>query len=926
MSLERGSTGRLLLQIVQTAGTIVATAYGGPAAGIAATAAHTAFFALYDSANQDDTINKQESLTDLRIQTSTLGQAIPQVFGGKEGGAAGVPGGGGGGGRLAGNVFWSSDKMVREHRESRDVGGKGFGGGVQQITITKTYSISMAIGLCNTHVSGPMTLVHRAWKNANLVYDVNQFLLAEWPANWTFYPGTDDQDPDTRMELDIGFGQTPGYNYLCYILMDNEDLGPSGQVPQWSFELGQAGETLTTVVTTLCNAAGLSGAALDVTGLPAVEVQMTLTSIEAIRASLEQLSFAYRFYGLESGLRYVWRQIGAGAIVATIPEADGSAGEERANDAGARLDRAQSLELPTTQYLTYIDPAQNYQRNTQPSAVVLPPSGRENPKNVTIPLSISADQARRLSTELVALSWVQREPYADVLPRKYCYLEPGDKINCEARGLTYSLVLTSTTYGAPGLLEIAGRVNGSPRLGIAQPMSSTQPVDQTLQTSTTISPGAVAPPGQQTTHVVGDTTPVLLNLPVLDSSDQAPRYHVAYVGENEPWEGGALYRSVDGSATFQTVDGGVLEAITGTVAVALPTVGDFTVRDDTTVMRVVLEYGTLTTVNDAANAAGVQRVMVGDEMLYVGTATLVATREYDCTKLWRGRQGSEWAIAAHTANETFVLLDAAVHKVSMTTAERGISYPFKSVTVGQSIADATAVNFSATAENLVPWRVTTPVASRPAQTWQTRWYQRSRFVPGGTDPDHIGFEVKIYNSAAFTTVVRTIQTSGGYAMNPTALKGYDYPPDLAVADFGAVPAVLYWTVSQVSAYAVGRSVQNTSTDFATVQGAIEPVMPGAMAWIHVTGTSESLKSNTGYIMDNPSLATGTLPMTSAIGDLIIIVGKGAGAWRIAQNASQQVHIGKKSTTVGAGGSITARHAHQSITLRCLVANLQWEAV
>lgn len=878
---------------------------------------------LYETANLDDTINKQETIADLRIQTSTLGQTIPQLFGGREGGAAEVPGGGGGAGRLAGNVIWATEKAVHEHRETQQAqGGKG-GGGPSTVSITKTYSISLAIALCDTRLSGPMSLILRVWKNATLIYDVNQYLLAEFPANWTFYPGTADQLPDPTIEAALGVGEVPGYRYLCYIVLADEDLGASGQVPQWSWELGQAGETLSTIMVKLCDAAQLTGDAVDLSGLPEAEVQMTLTSIEAVRAPIEQLALVNRFYGLESGTQFAFRQVGAGSVVATIPEAHTSAGENQPDDRGPQLTRVTTLELPTIFYVTYVDPAQNWQRNTQPSTVVLPASGRENPKNLSVALAMTAVQARQLANELLVQAWVQRESYSTTVPRQYAYLEPGDKIEVMTRGLTYPLLLAETTYGDPGLVELVGKVNASPRLGSVESGEIT-PIDSAITGAVTAPPG-VTPPMDQTLTVPGDTTPLLLNLPVLSSSDQAPRYHVAYVGENTPWPGGILYRSVDGEATYQQVNAGALESYTGTVAVALPDV-DWTVIDDATTLTVVLEYGSLMTINDDALEAGLQRAMIGDELVYIGVADLVAPLTYDCTHLWRGRQGTEWAVAGHGTNETFVLLDNTVHAVPMSTAERGIEYAYKGVTIGQAIADADTVLFTPTAENFIPWQVLPPLASRPVQDWQIRWYVRSRFVENGFDPDFVGFQVKIYSNSGFGTVLRTITTSGGYAMDPVVLKGVDYTAAQQVADFGSVQGTLYFTVAQVGAYATGRSVHRTSTDTTTVQGAIEPIVTilPDLTWVTVTGTTQAMAVNTGYITNNAALVTLTLPATSAVGDRVAVRGLGAGGWKIAQATGQQIHTETLSTASGTGGYLASNHRYDSVDVRALVATTTYE--
>ena len=54
--------------------------------------------------------------------------------------------------------------------------------------------------------------------------------------------------------------------------------------------------------------------------------------------------------------------------------------------------------------------------------------------------------------------------------------------------------------------------------------------------------------------------------------------------------------------------------------------------------------------------------------------------------------------------------------------------------------------------------------------------------------------------------------------------------------------------------------------------------------------------SSGYILNNASLVTATLPSTAAIGERIILQGKGAGLYKIAQNAGQTIHFGNQDTT------------------------------
>lgn len=94
-------------------------------------------------------------------------------------------------------------------------------------------------------------------------------------------------------------------------------------------------------------------------------------------------------------------------------------------------------------------------------------------------------------------------------------------------------------------------------------------------------------------------------------------------------------------------------------------------------------------------------------------------------------------------------------------------------------------------------------------------------------------------------------------------------------------------------------------------------------WIEVTGTSENMIANRGYVANNAGLVTLTLPVTAAFGTVIRVSGKGAGLWRIAQNASQQIHLGSVSTTAGVGGRIDAADRRDTIELLCTVADTEW---
>lgn len=98
---------------------------------------------------------------------------------------------------------------------------------------------------------------------------------------------------------------------------------------------------------------------------------------------------------------------------------------------------------------------------------------------------------------------------------------------------------------------------------------------------------------------------------------------------------------------------------------------------------------------------------------------------------------------------------------------------------------------------------------------------------------------------------------------------------------------------------------------------------GTSTWTVVTGTSQAMAVDSGYISNNAGLVTLTLPSTAAVGSVIQVQGLGAGGWQIAQNASQLIHIGSQVTTTGVSGFLASTNQYDSITILCVVANTTW---
>jgi hypothetical protein len=94
--------------------------------------------------------------------------------------------------------------------------------------------------------------------------------------------------------------------------------------------------------------------------------------------------------------------------------------------------------------------------------------------------------------------------------------------------------------------------------------------------------------------------------------------------------------------------------------------------------------------------------------------------------------------------------------------------------------------------------------------------------------------------------------------------------------------------------------------------------------VAITGTSGALTANATHHINNAARCTAALPTISAVGDVVRVVGVGAGGWRISQAATQQIIFGDKGTTLGNTGYLESMHSRDVVELECVVANTTWQ--
>jgi len=95
---------------------------------------------------------------------------------------------------------------------------------------------------------------------------------------------------------------------------------------------------------------------------------------------------------------------------------------------------------------------------------------------------------------------------------------------------------------------------------------------------------------------------------------------------------------------------------------------------------------------------------------------------------------------------------------------------------------------------------------------------------------------------------------------------------------------------------------------------------GGITWNNISGTSDTMASGNAYLANNAGLVTLTLPSSLSILDTFVVSGAGAGGWKIAQNASQQIIWdeggvnGVNQTTIGTSGFLASTDDYDHVEL------------
>lgn len=683
-------------------------------------------------------------LQDKQIIVSTYGNAIPLIYGPAN--------------RCSGNVIWSTGLV--ETSEEEESGGKGGGGGATTTTYSYRMSFALAIG------AGPMVGVNRIWANSKLIYDATgKTIPAVDPVNGQvvtqimgthsvmeeihFWPGSTVQVADPWIQ---SFQPaTPAYRNICYIVFKDLQLADFGnRLPNIEVEIaGSAVTNVAAVVHDIARRVGVHD--ISITGLNDELRGLVIARSVQASGALLPLAVAYNFDLAEQAGQVRCVKRGAG-MKGVIPVGDMGAVQGADNSTEpARFKSVTALEMPKEVSLTHVDPAMDYQTNSQRAFKDL--GNAENIISVELPLTLSVNDARRIADRTLWEAWTARRSVEFSLTDKWVRRNSGDVLGVLVDGqiLPYKVVRISRGDNGVSAFEA-------------------QRDDPEVYTS-----NAVGTDGTLPSNVVkfpGVTRLVLMDMPIVRDGNDDAGFYWAATGDEPGWRGADIRRSIDGGSTYSSMSRVGIRTVIGDVASALPA-GPTDFWDRGNSLTVQLEYtgSTLESMSEDLIIAGYNAAWLGPasgqggEIIQFATATLIGPGQYTLSDLLRGRLGTEANATIHGADEMFVLLrTATLGRSEFGPSDWYYSRLFKPVSILTNEVDTASQSFTNNGVGKMPRSPVHVAGVRDgSNNLSLSWTRRTRYqVPGlGLGPVPLGEESEAYSVDIYSgvTVVRTISAT-----------------------------------------------------------------------------------------------------------------------------------------------------------------------
>ena len=631
-------------------------------------------------------------------------------------------------------------------------------------------------------------------------------------SNVTIYLGTEAQTKDSFITGIEGVTNTPGYRGEIYAVVEGLHVKDYGnRIPNFRAEVFvNSTDDLQDVVDDIMDETDLAVSEWNSTALAGVSCKgYLLRGPMPTVSKFQPLSTAFSMLAQDlNGVMTFFLRANAASV--TITETDlaahplGSSNEEWPH----KLDRADWIIPPSEIDIKYAEENNNLQPGSQVER--RQGSGTTYQKKIVeLPITLNGGEARDIAARLIWTAKTGQVEHSISVPPSYIQIVENDRVIYTYEGETYTFLVGEVAEGADGTRLLTGFAE------LPAHMTQTSPHEDPRK------------PGTRLSSPYDTQLEVIDVGPLQPATTVAPGMYFTVVSKQQgvTWKGASLYESNDGGTTWTLIGPMNGETVMGRTTTALTEVLDTAHWDRATTLVVTLEFGTLSSVSEIDCLNGLNRAVVGQEVIGFQTATLSASQpsigtSYDLTKLLRGLAGTEVERSIHSAGERFVMLHAnnAVF-VEFGTTHIGGTRDFVAVAPGGDQDDYDAQNVPILCNNIRPMHPVHLFGNRnlPATNdWTVDFTRRPRVyfrifsqAPPVSEPveDYV-VEVRNGSDVVVATYTSTITANG------SGITGTQFVYDAAdqTVDFGGVQSTIRLRIFQVSDLA-GRGKGTATTVF-----------------------------------------------------------------------------------------------------------------
>lgn len=465
-----------------------------------------------------------------------------------------------------------------------------------------------------------------------------------------------------------------------------------------------AAVSLPSVTDNLCARRGVASSSTELNGfdVPGFLVSKQMSA----KAALDFLASVYGFSGIDDYGTLAFRKRGT-APVCTI-----TVGELAAHDFGATPDdafagtRGKETALPAIVNVNFSDPANDYQAGSVPSRRLNTTSQQIITMDVTA-LAMDPTTAARLALTAELIAWVERSKNAFATNYTYKYLQAADVVLIDLGDVILRVRITKVTDQA-GLLQFECVADDA------------NVFDQTVTASGPQRSSAIVVPAA--------TALQILDIPMLRDADNSLGPYAAVDANATTWPGAVIEKSAD-DVLFASQTQLSSKTVLGFATTALGAPGPGNTFDSINSVTVNIGTDTLSSFTSETVLSGnATPYLIGREIVYACTATLVSTGVYRLSNFLRGLRGTERFKSGHAAGDRFVVLQpAGMRKLSDDVSDLNVPRYYRAITFGRDASTADEVTVRDTGQALSPFAPVDLRVDYGTSPITLSWHRRSRF-------------------------------------------------------------------------------------------------------------------------------------------------------------------------------------------------------